>query len=66
MKVAGADLNLNLGDVQALVTMTYSLFSGKPADILVDPGNKYLAEAKRMLFGRGASARGLTGGIIQA
>jgi sulfopropanediol 3-dehydrogenase len=53
MKVAGADLNLNLGDVQALAAMTYSLFSGKPADTLVGRGNKYLAEAKRMLFGRG-------------
>jgi histidinol dehydrogenase len=37
MKIAGADLNLNLGDVQALAAMTYGLFSGKPADILVGP-----------------------------
>jgi sulfopropanediol 3-dehydrogenase len=27
------------------------LFSGKPADIIVGPGNKFVAEAKRMLFG---------------
>ena len=28
------------------------LFSGHPADILVGPGNRFVAEAKRMLYGR--------------
>ena len=32
--------------------MAFGLFTGKPADIIVGPGNKYVAEAKRMLFGR--------------
>lgn len=52
MKVAGADIIMTLGGVQAIATMAYGLFSGKPADIIVGPGNKYVAEAKRMLFGK--------------
>jgi len=51
MKVAGADTILTLGGVQAIATMAFGLFTGKPADILVGPGNKFVAEAKRMLFG---------------
>ena len=41
-----------LGGVQAIAAMTYGLFTGKPADIIVGPGNKFVAEAKRMLFGK--------------
>ncbi|MCL4183217.1 MAG: histidinol dehydrogenase [Burkholderiaceae bacterium] len=52
MKVAGADVVMTLGGVQAIAAMAYGLFTGKPADIIVGPGNKYVAEAKRMLFGR--------------
>jgi sulfopropanediol 3-dehydrogenase len=52
MKVAGADVILTLGGVQAIATMAYGLFTGKPADIIVGPGNKFVAEAKRMLFGQ--------------
>ena len=52
MKVAGADVILTLGGVQAIAALAYGLFSGKPADILIGPGNKYVAEAKRALFGR--------------
>lgn len=51
MKVAGADIILTLGGVQAIASMAYGLFSGKAADIIVGPGNKFVAEAKRMLFG---------------
>jgi len=51
MKVAGADAIMTLGGVQAIAAMAYGLFTGKPADILVGPGNKFVAEAKRMLFG---------------
>ena len=51
MKAAGADVVLTLGGVQAIAALAYGLFSGKPADILVGPGNKYVAEAKRVLFG---------------
>jgi sulfopropanediol 3-dehydrogenase len=49
---AGADLILTLGGVQAIATMAYGLFTGKPADVIVGPGNKFVAEAKRTLFGK--------------
>jgi sulfopropanediol 3-dehydrogenase len=52
MKVAGADIIMCLGGVQAIATMAQGLFTGKPADVIVGPGNKYVAEAKRMLFGQ--------------
>ena len=51
MDLAGADLILNLGGVQGIAAMAKGLFGAKPADILVGPGNSYVAEAKRMLFG---------------
>jgi len=52
MKVAGADVIMTLGGVQAIAAMAYGLFTGRPADIVVGPGNKFVAEAKRMLFGK--------------
>jgi len=52
MKVSGADVILTLGGVQAIASLAYGLFSGKPADIVVGPGNKFVAEAKRALFGK--------------
>lgn len=52
MKVAGADAILSLGGVQAIASLAYGLFTGKPADIIVGPGNKFVAEAKRLLFGK--------------
>ena len=51
MKVAGADVIMTLGGVQAIASLAFGLFTGKPADILVGPGNKYVAEAKRALYG---------------
>jgi sulfopropanediol 3-dehydrogenase len=51
MKIAGADVIMTLGGVQAIAAMAYGLFTGKRADIVVGPGNKFVAEAKRMLFG---------------
>src|SRR6185295_13385563 len=51
MHVAGADVIMTLGGVQAIAAMARGLFTGKRADIIVGPGNKYVAEAKRMLFG---------------
>lgn len=52
MKIAGADVIMTLGGVQAIAAMAYGLFTGKPADIIVGPGNKYVAEAKRVLYGK--------------
>lgn len=52
MHRGGADVILTLGGVQAIATLAHGLFTGKPADIIVGPGNKFVAEAKRMLFGQ--------------
>ena len=52
LHVSGADIILTLGGVQAIASMAYGLFTGKPADVLAGPGNKYVAEAKRVLFGQ--------------
>lgn len=49
---AGADMILTLGGVQAIASLAYGLFTGKPADIIVGPGNKFVAEAKRALYGK--------------
>jgi len=49
---AGADVIMTLGGVQAIATMAGGLFSGRPADVIVGPGNKFVAEAKRTLFGK--------------
>ena len=50
--LAGADTILSLGGVQGIAAMAFGLFTGHPADILVGPGNRFVAEAKRILFGR--------------
>jgi sulfopropanediol 3-dehydrogenase len=52
MAVSGADVILTLGGVQAIAAMTFGLFTGRPADVIAGPGNKYVAEAKRILYGR--------------
>ncbi len=51
MHLAGADTVLNLGGVQAVAAMAEGLFGQPRADILVGPGNHFVAEAKRQLFG---------------
>ena len=48
----GADTVLSLGGVQGVAAMAFGLFGCRPADILVGPGNQFVAEAKRILFGR--------------
>ncbi len=50
--LCGADTVLNLGGVQGIAAMAFGQFTGNPADILVGPGNQYVAEAKRQLYGR--------------
>ena len=52
LRLCGADRVLNLGGVQGVAALAFGLFGGRPADILVGPGNQYVAEAKRILFGR--------------
>lgn len=50
--VCGADSILALGGVQGVAAMAFGLFGLPKADILVGPGNQFVAEAKRILFGR--------------
>ncbi len=50
--VCGADQILAMGGVQGVAAMTFGLFGLPKANILVGPGNQFVAEAKRMLFGR--------------
>ena len=50
--LCGADVILNLGGVPAIAAMTNGFFNNPPADILVGPGNQFVAEAKRILFGK--------------
>jgi len=52
MKKAGADRIFILGGVPALALMAFGLEGVRPVDILCGAGNKYVAEAKRQLFGR--------------
>ena len=52
MNYCGADKILALGGVQAIASMAFGLFTGLPAKILVGPGNKFVAESKRILFGK--------------
>ena len=52
MALAGADEIYVLGGVQAIAAMGLGTASIAPVDMLVGPGNAYVAEAKRQLFGR--------------
>lgn len=52
MDMAGADEILVLGGVQAVVAMAVGTPSVAPVDMLVGPGNMFVAEAKRQLYGR--------------
>lgn len=52
MDFAGADEILVLGGVQAVAAMAIGTESIAPVDMLVGPGNMFVAEAKRQLFGR--------------
>jgi sulfopropanediol 3-dehydrogenase len=52
LNLCGADTILAVGGVQGVASMAFGLFKGKPADILVGPGNRFVAVAKRILHGR--------------
>lgn len=51
LDLCGADKIMNLGGVQGVAAMAQGLFDCPKAAILVGPGNQYVAEAKRILFG---------------
>jgi sulfopropanediol 3-dehydrogenase len=50
--LAGADAIYVLGGIQAITAMAVGTSTIAPVDMLVGPGNAYVAEAKRQLFGR--------------
>ncbi|WP_323716381.1 histidinol dehydrogenase [Paracoccus aminovorans] len=50
--LCGADTILAMGGVQGVAAMANGLFGLPRADILVGPGNQFVAEAKRLLFGQ--------------
>ena len=50
--LCGADSILALGGVQGVAALAFGLFTGHAADLIVGPGNRFVAEAKRALFGR--------------
>ena len=52
LDVCGADTILNLGGVQGIAAMAFGLFGTPPARVLAGPGNQFVAEAKRILYGR--------------
>ncbi len=52
MALAGADEIYVLGGIQAVSAMALGTETIKPVDMLVGPGNAYVAEAKRQLYGR--------------
>jgi sulfopropanediol 3-dehydrogenase len=49
---SGADEIYAIGGVQALASMAFGLVGMKPVDMITGPGNAYVAEAKRQLFGQ--------------
>lgn len=50
--LCGADQIMAMGGVQGIAAMSFGLFGLPKANILVGPGNQFVAEAKRILFGR--------------
>ncbi len=52
MHMAGADEIYLLGGVQAIAAMALGTETIKPVDMIAGPGNSYVAEAKRQLFGK--------------
>jgi len=52
LDLCGADTVLALGGIQGVAAIAFGLFGCRSADILVGPGNQFVAEAKRILYGR--------------
>ena len=50
--LCGANVILNLGGIAAIASMTYGCFDNPPVDFLVGAGNQYVAEAKRIVYGK--------------
>lgn len=51
-KIAGVDEVLTIGGAQAIAAMAYGTQSIQPVDVIVGPGNAYVAAAKRLVYGQ--------------
>lgn len=52
LDICGANTVLAIGGVQGIAAMAFGLFGVPPARVLAGPGNQFVAEAKRILYGR--------------
>merc|ERR1719191_1213869 len=52
MSLAGADEIYLMGGAQAIAAMAYGTETIKPVDLIVGPGNAFVAEAKKQVFGQ--------------
>ena len=50
--LCGADIIMNVGGIAAIGAFAYGCFGNPKVDMIVGPGNQYVAEAKRLLFGK--------------
>lgn len=50
--LCGADIIMNVGGIAAIGAFAYGCFGNPEVDMIVGPGNQYVAEAKRLLFGK--------------
>ena len=50
--LCGADVIMNCGGIGAIGAFAYGCFGNPEVDMIVGPGNQYVAEAKRILFGK--------------
>jgi histidinol dehydrogenase len=51
-RLAGASVVYRMGGVQAIAALAYGTDTVSPADVIVGPGNLYVQEAKRQVFGQ--------------
>ena len=51
-RIAGVDEIYRIGGAQAIAALAYGAGPIRPVDVIVGPGNAYVAEAKRQVFGR--------------
>ena len=51
-RLAGVDEIYRIGGAQAIAALAYGTGTIRPVDKIVGPGNAYVAEAKRQVFGR--------------
>ena len=50
--LCGADVIMNIGGIGAIAALAYGCFGNPPVDMIVGPGNKFVAESKRILYGK--------------